>query len=226
MALAACPGDDPARAMPARRRPRPASPAPGEAFDRQYYERFYGDPASRVSDLAAVRTLAGLVAAWLRYLELPVRHVLDVGCGLGHWRQATAELWPGAKYHGVEFSEHLCERFGWTHGSIVTLDPARQLGRATFDLVVCQGVLQYLDARAAARALANLARWTDGALFLEALTRRDWRQNCDRTRSDGDVHLRDGTWYRRRLARHFQACGGGVFVNRRAGCTLFELEGS
>jgi len=107
---------------------------------------------------------------------------------------------------------------------VATFDPARELGRATFDLVICQGVLQYLDDRTAARALANLARWTDGVLFLEALTRRDWRENCDRERTDGDVHLRDGAWYRRRLARHFQRCGGGVFVARAAGCSLFELE--
>lgn len=154
-----------------------------------------------------------------------VHEVLDVGCGVGHWRTAAAELWPKARYHGVEFSAHLCERFGWTRGSVVDLDPAAALGRAAFDLVVCQGVLQYLDSRAAARALQNLARWTDGALYLEALTARDWRENCDRTRTDGDVHLRSAAFYRRRLARDFQTCGGGVFVSRRAGVTLFELEG-
>ncbi len=91
---------------------------------------------------------------------------------------------------------------------------------------MCQGVLQYLDDRAAAKALANLARWTDGALYVEALTARDWRHNCDRTRTDGDVHLRPGDWYRRRLARHFLAGGGGVFVSKKSGVTLYELEGS
>ena len=211
--------------MPARpRRRRPA--APGERFDRGYYERFYLDPASRVSDAAAVRDLAGLVAAWARYLDLPVRHVLDLGCGLGHWRDAAREAWPRARYHGVEISEHLCAQRGWPRGSVVDFDPVRELGRGSFDLVVCQGVLQYLTDHEAARALANLARWTDGLLFLEVLTRRDWQRNCDRTRTDGDVRLREGSWYRRRLARHFRACGGGVFVSRRAGITLFELEGT
>ena len=77
----------------------------------------------------------------------------------------------------------------------------------------------------AAKALANLARWTDGALYLEALTARDWRHNCDRTRTDGDVHLRSGEWYRKRLGKHFLAGGGGVFVAKTAGFTLYELEG-
>lgn len=206
-------------------RPRAATAPRTTSFGAEYYRRYYGDAATCVSDLAAVRRLAGFVAAYLRYLEVPVRTILDVGCGVGHWRTAAHALWPKARYQGVEFSEHLCDRFGWTRGSVADLDPAAALGRATFDLVVCQGVLQYLDDRSAARALQNLARWTDGALYLEALTARDWRENCDRTRTDGDVHLRSAAFYRRRLARHFQTCGGGVFVSRRAGVTLFELEG-
>jgi SAM-dependent methyltransferase len=194
-------------------------------FDRAYYDRYYRDPATRVIDRDEVKKLARLVAAWTDYLEVPVRTILDVGCGLGHWRAAARALWPRARWYGVEFSDHLCERHGWTRGSVVDLEPARALGRAAFDFVICQGVLQYLTDRDAALALQNLTAWTDGALYFEALTAQDWRQHCDRTRTDGDVHLRTGAWYRRRLARGFQSCGGGVFVNRRAGCTLFELEG-
>ena len=57
-----------------------------------------------------------------------------------------------------------------------------------------------------------------------ALTARDWRENCDRKRTDGDVRLRAGAWYRRRLDRGFTALGGGVFAARRAGFPFFELE--
>ena len=207
--------------MPARK----SDGAAGERFDAAYYRRFYGDPTSRVADRATVRSLATFVAGYLRYLQVPVRTVLDVGCGVGHWRSAVNTLWPAARYHGVELSAHLCTEHGWVRGSVVDFDPAKTLGRATFDLVICQGVLQYLDDRAAPKALGNLARWTDGALYLEALTQRDWRHNCDRTRTDGAVHLRSGDWYRRRLQRHFVAGGGGVFVSKRAGVTLYELEG-
>jgi SAM-dependent methyltransferase len=209
---------------------RPAKPNAARAvdvarFDAAYYERFYGERSTRVSDSAAVARLSGFVAGYLRYLQLPVRSVLDIGCGVGHWRAAVATTWPRAAYHGVEASEHLCQRYGWRAGSIVDFDPHAAWGQRHFDLVVCQGVLQYLDDKAAAQALANLAQWTRGALYLEALTRADWQHNCDRTRTDGNVHLRSGTFYRRHLRRSFLTVGGGLFVARTTGVTLFELEG-
>ena len=206
----------------------PSEPA-GEGtsrFDADYYRRFYDDPRTRVIDRATVRKLADFVASYLRYLDVPVRSILDVGCGQGHWRTAATTIWPRAKYHGVEHSPYLCEEFGWIQGSIVDFAPSKATGQSSFDLVVCQGVLQYLDDRQAARAIQNLARWCRGALYLEALTALDWKKNCDRSRTDGNVYLRTGEWYRAHLDRHFVACGGGVFCSRRAGVTLFELEGT
>ena len=41
---------------------------------------------------------------------------------------------------------------------------------------------------------------------------------------DGDVNLRSGAWYRRRLARHFVNAGGGLFVHRDAPVVMFDLE--
>lgn len=212
--------------MPSRSQPEPPRDGADDRFGADYYRRFYEDPRTRVSDRTAVRKLAEFVAGYLRYLDVPVRAILDIGCGRGHWRAAAAAVWPRAKYHGVEHSAYLCEQLGWTQGSVVDFAPHKALGTSSFDLVVCQGVLQYLDDRDAARAIQNLARWCRGALYLEALTALDWRQNVDRTRTDGDVHLRPGAWYRRHLDRHFTACGGGVFCSKRAGVSLFELEGT
>ena len=59
-----------------------------ERFDAAYYRRFYQDPATRVLDSRAVARLANFVAAYLRHLGLPLRSVLDLGCGIGLWRQA------------------------------------------------------------------------------------------------------------------------------------------
>lgn len=195
-------------------------------FDADYYQRFYADPRTRVSDLAAVRKLAMFVASYLRYLDVPVRSLLDVGCGVGNWRKVARKAWPQARYYGLEHSPHLCAKFGWAEGSIVDFDPRTLCSDGTFDLVVCQGVLQYLNDRAAAHAIDNLGHWCGGALYLEALTELDWQQNCDRSRTDGNVHLRSGAWYKKRLRKHFRDCGGGVFCSHNARITLFELEGS
>lgn len=201
---------------------RPATPGSmtePTRFDAAYYRRFYGARRTRVADLAATRRLCQFAVAYLRYLQLPLRTVLDLGCGLGSWRKALAESAPGARYRGVEVSPYLCARFGWQQGSVVDYRSDR-----TFDLVVCQGVLQYLDDAAAVKAIANLGRLTRGALYLEALTRGDWQQNCDRSVTDGDVHQRPAAWYRTRLRRHFVAVGGGLFLHRTAPATTFELE--
>ncbi|GAB4141349.1 MAG: class I SAM-dependent methyltransferase [Planctomycetota bacterium] len=189
------------------------------SFDAAFYRRFYEDRRTAVSDAREVHRLCEFVLAYLRFLRIPVRSVLDVGCGLGRWKKALARQRPGISYLGVEVSDYLCDRFGWRKGSAVDYSPGRR-----FDLVICQSVLQYLGDEDAERAIANLARLCRGALYLEVLTRGDWESNCDRRRTDGNVNLRQGSWYRRRLARGFWNCGGGVFVRRTRPVALYELE--
>lgn len=189
------------------------------AFDAAYYARFYEDPDTRVTTAEDIAVLARFVTSYLAHLQLPVRRVLDVGCGLGYWRAPLAEAYPGARYQGVEYSQYLCDRMGWTQGSITDYR-----ARTPFDLVVCQGVLQYLDDADAARAIENLAKLCRGALYLEALTREDWQHNCDRGRTDPALKLRLTSWYRRALDKHFIPCGGGVFIRNTADVTLYELE--
>lgn len=189
------------------------------SFGRAYYDRFYRDPRTRVTTPAATARLARFVCAYLAHLELPVHRILDLGCGLGYWRPALARALPRAVYHGVEASAYLCRLHGWERGSAVDYAAAEP-----FDLVVCQGVLQYLRARPAAAAIANLGRLCRGALYLEALTVEDWAANCDRERTDGSVHLRPAAWYRKALARRFRNLGGGLFLHRDAPAVLYALE--
>jgi SAM-dependent methyltransferase len=191
-----------------------------ETFDKRYYDRFYRNPRTRVSSIRNTRKLGRFVCGYLDYLELPVRRVLDAGCGLGRWRGVIAEHYPRARYQGIEVSEYLCREYGWTQASIAHYRP-----RGRFDLVICQGVLQYLSDREARAALRNLGRLCRGALYLEALTREDRRDACDLRATDLRVYLRPAAFYRRALARDFRACGGGVFLHRDAGAVLYALEG-
>ncbi len=187
-------------------------------FDASYYRRFYQNPASRAQTPASLARKAKFIAAYLAYLEIPVRRILDVGCGLGWTLRALERQHPRAVCHGVEYSPHLCERYGWTEGSVVDYQ-----ARTPYDLVVCNDVLPSLDDRDCARAIDNLATLSRGAVFLGVLTEEDW-ERCDRKRTDRHVHLRPARWYRRRLAKHFVAVGGGVHLKKPVDITLWELD--
>lgn len=188
-------------------------------FGPAFYQRFYENPRTRVTTRAEMTRRAAAVAALVKQLELPVRRLLDAGCGLGLMRPALLEAFPGASYTGIEVSEHLCERHGWTRASLADYRP-----RGRFDLVVCYDVLQYMTDREAARALANLARLCRGALYFIAPTREDWHGNADRSCSDSDVELRAAQWYRARLARHFHYVGFGLHIRRGVAFGQLELE--
>ena len=191
----------------------------GERFDAHYYDRYYEDPETRVVAQSDIARLGGFVRAYLSYLELPVRRVLDMGCGMGLWKPTIAEEFPDATYTGVEISEYLCRRFGYTRGSVTSY-----VGRGRFDLLICQGVLQYVPDKELHKAIRNLARLCRGVLYLEVLTQEDWDHNCDQERTDGDVRLRPSAQYRQLLRPHFVAIGGGLFLSRQAEVTLYELE--
>lgn len=190
-------------------------------FDARFYRRFYMNPRTRVTSRGEMARRAGMVAALVKQLELPVRRILDAGCGLGWLKPPLLEAFPRAVYVGLEVSEHLCREHGWVRESLAKYRP-----RARFDLIICYDVMQYLSDREAARAMANLARLSRGALYFHAPTLEDWRENADVSSSDGDINLRGASWYRSRLARHFEHAGFGVHVRRGVSWGQWELERS
>jgi SAM-dependent methyltransferase len=192
---------------------------PARQFDADFYRRYYRNPRTRVVTRREMVRRADLVAAFVRHGELPVRSILDVGCGLGLMRRQLERHFPRARYTGLEVSEYLCRRHGWIQASIATFDAPRP-----YDLVVCYDVLQYLEARPAAAALRNLARLCAGVLHFGVLTQEDWDLYCDKGRTDRNVHIRPGNWYRRRLASAFINAGSGMFVRRGAPLHLWELD--
>jgi SAM-dependent methyltransferase len=190
-----------------------------DRFGAEFYRRHYLDRRTRVVTRAEMARRAGLVAAFVRHGELPVRSILDVGCGLGLMRAQLLKSFPRARYTGLEASEYLCERYGWEHGSAASFNPGRR-----FDLVICYDVLQYLDSRQAAAAIRNLGRLCAGVLHFSVLTQEDWDLYCDQRNTDRNVHLRPAEWYRRRLAIDFINAGSGMFVRRGAPVHLWELD--
>jgi SAM-dependent methyltransferase len=192
---------------------------PSVRFGAAYFRKFYLNPATRVVTMGEMRSRASLIAALLVHLQIPVRSILDAGCGIGLLRRPLAAVLPRARYVGLEFSEYLCRRYGWTRGSIATYTAPEP-----FDLVICYDVLQYLDDTQAARAIANFRRLSRAAVYVSALTREDWRDNCDRSRTDRAGHLRSGSWYRRRLGKAFRYVGFGVWLRKEVSTIVWDLE--
>lgn len=188
-------------------------------FNADFYRRFYIDPRTRVTTREEMKLRANAIAALVRQLQIPVRRILDAGCGLGLMRRPLLRALPGASYMGIEVSEHLCRRLGWQQASLADFRP-----RGQFDLIICYDVLQYLQDGEARKAMANLARLCRGALYFHAPTSEDWRRNADRSCSDSDIHLRPASWYRGRLGRNFRHAGFGLYVRKGVSFVQWELE--
>ncbi|MET0211016.1 MAG: class I SAM-dependent methyltransferase [Burkholderiaceae bacterium] len=189
-------------------------------FDETYYRRYYFDKKTKVADRQHIERLGTYVCSCLKYLRVPVRHVLDVGCGVGQWQEIVARHFPQASYHGVEFSEYLCARYGWERGSVVDYQASKP-----FDLVICQGVLAYLSPPDLKRALRNLGNLSRGALYLEVVTREDYESDIvDEDLTDPHLFRHSAQVYRRGLSRQFREVGGGVWLSRQADVPLFSLE--
>jgi 2-polyprenyl-3-methyl-5-hydroxy-6-metoxy-1,4-benzoquinol methylase len=190
-----------------------------EQFDRAYYQRFYFNPRTAVTNRAEMNARGRLIAAFADHLGLPVRRVLDAGCGVGLLRAPLRRALPRATYTGLEVSHYLCRRYGWIEGGIQDFNRREQ-----YDLVICYDVLQYLKAAETQRALANLARVCRGLLYFGVLTREDWEENCDQTRTDPAVSLRGGAWYRRALSKNFRHLGAGFWLRRGCPVTVWEMD--
>jgi trans-aconitate methyltransferase len=186
-------------------------------FDAAYYRRFYRERP--VHDARHIARLASGVTGLCGWWGVPLRRVLDVGAGTGLWRDWFARERPSVRYQSIDVSAYACDRYGHEHADISTWRPARPA-----DLVICQGVLQYLDDRPCAAAIGNLAAATRSVLYLEVPTTADRDEVIDPEATDLDINWRSGAWYRRRLREHFVELGCGLHAARSAGRHFYELE--
>lgn len=127
----------------------------------QYGDDFYS--YQQIGSLASARTVVPLL---LRYL--PVRSVLDVGCGAGAWLAAYLEAGV-TEVSGVDG--------GYVRAQQLMIDPSKfravdvsgpfRLSR-TFDLVQCLEVAEHLDPGSSATLVDNLAAHGSAVLFSAA----------------------------------------------------------
>ena len=86
-------------------------PSDPRRFDAAYYQRHYEDAATAVSSAEETLTLVRFVCSYLEYLGVAVETALDLGCGVGRWRDALAQVDASIDYTGVEVSEYLCGEY-------------------------------------------------------------------------------------------------------------------
>lgn len=188
-------------------------------FDEAYYHRFYEDPKTRVVSDAEHSALCEYVFAVARYNSIPIESVLDIGAGTGLWKRWISKNTKGLDYLGTEVSQAMCKKHGFEHRDI-----ARWRDRKKYDLIVCQGVLQYLPDPDVAPAVANIAAMSKGLVYFEAMTRADVRERIDKDRSDTDVYIRNGSYYRGLFAKHFVALGLGLHWPKELPLPFWELD--
>lgn len=197
----------------------------GKSYDRAYFDKWYRHPQHRVKSRVELERQVAFVLRTAEFvLGRPVRSILDVGCGEGQWRAALAVHRPRLHYTGVDPSEYAVARYGARRGlllgGIEDLDTLPL--RASYDLVVCCGMLNYLDASALPRGLGQVARRTGGMAYLELFTRED--------AFEGDTQWptpRPARWYRAVLrAAGLSAIGMQCYVTHGAGDCVSALERS
>jgi trans-aconitate methyltransferase len=189
------------------------------SFDASYFRRFYESRRSRVYGSEQIDHLARGVTGFVQWFGGSIERVLDVGAGIGLWGAWFRQNMPGVRYRSVDVSTYACAKYGHENRNI-----AKWRAREKYDLLVCQGVLPYLDDDACVHAIANMAAMCRGFVYLEAVTARDLRDVCDRKRTDTRVVARAATFYRRALARHFEPLGCGLHHVRGGDKVFYDLE--
>jgi SAM-dependent methyltransferase len=188
-------------------------------FDEAYYHRFYEDAATRVCSPEEHAHLCQFVFSFAYWNRLELKTVLDIGAGVGLWKKWIQKNTKGLKYTGTEVSQAMCKKHGFEHRDI-----ARWRDRKRHDLIVCQGVLQYLPDPDVAPAIANIAAMAKGLVYLEVTTRADLRDNVDKTRTDADIYVRNGSYYRGIFNKHLITVGCGLYWPKDRPSPFYELE--
>lgn len=177
------------------------------AYDRQYFDKWYRNPRFRVKTARELARQVAFVVGTAEYiLGRPLRTVLDVGCGEGNWRAPLLRMRPRLRYTGVDSSSYVVERYGARRNILLgTIDELDRLPlRKEYDLILCVGMLNYLEPAQLRAGLAHVYELANGPVYLEIFTSAD-RGVFGDTKG---ARLRQPSWYRARVREAgFVACG-------------------
>ena len=185
-------------------------------FDKAYYEKFYLDEATQTVSTQEQQRQVNLIHAYIAYLQIDIKSVLDLGCGLGQFLTSLQRVLPNANATGVEISDYLCQQHGWRKGSVVDFGATQA---EQYDLVVCNDVLAYLTNIECARAIKNIAKLTRQCLYLSVLTEEDM-PICDELTTDMRPRLRPIERHKKHLVKDFCSDDGDLFIRKPVSVTV------
>lgn len=218
----------------------PESPTTGaQAIDKDVSRRYWHERSAQADDPRSVtldRESAASVARnvrlhqrWatraLEELGVPLRRVLDLGCGNGDWTLMLAQR--AERLVAVDFAEgfvaHVRERLRAAglaeRATVVQHDAASYEPEGPYDLIVAGAVTQYLSDEEIARVLPRLraALAPGGALYLRT-TIAQHKERVTKTSDAFQGIYRSRAWYRQALA------DAGYTLERDAGATSYIAD--
>ena len=189
-------------------------------YPKSYFDKWYRSEQRVHSSADRARTVRMVLALGDYMLGRSVRTVIDIGAGEGQWCLELRKLRPNIRYVGVDPSEYAVTRYGRSRslvsGSLGQLPD--KLLRRRYDLVVCSGMLNYLEVAELKSGLATVANLARGVAFLELFTARDEVQ--------GDVRGRRNARFYRDLLRllGFRHCGPHCYIGPEFEGIAVEME--
>ena len=76
-----------------------------DPFDADYYARFYESSRTQVHSAGEVAKLCNAVVSLIEWWQHPIRTVLDVGAGVGHWGEWLRKKRPSVTYRSVQIPQ-------------------------------------------------------------------------------------------------------------------------
>jgi trans-aconitate methyltransferase len=190
------------------------------SFDREYFDRFYNTQATAVYGAEEIDRLCRGITGFVELVQAPLDTILDAGAGTGLVRDWFRAHRPQAKVRSVDVSEYACATYGHERRDLATWCEDTK-----FDLILCNGVLAYLDDEACGKAIDNLAQMSSSFLYVSVTTNEDLFFGTVGERSDHEgMVLRPAAFYRERLLAHYVEAGLGLFYRRSAPLRLRALE--
>jgi SAM-dependent methyltransferase len=193
-------------------------------YDRDYFERFYRKPRTRVHSPEDVERKVRLAVAAAEFmLGREIRTVLDIGAGEGAWFPILRRMRRAIRYVGVEPSEYAVARYGKARnlrlGRFDGLDDAR-VGKG-FDLIVCADVMNYLSTRELQRGLDQIVARLRGLAYLELYTADD-----ELVGDLASIDLRPPRYYKKALRdAGLIRCGMHCYVGDAVAHNVVAMEG-